>query len=55
MSERIVSTDLLDEFTIAGCACICYYDEIKWTLFASVTLESDFDSHKKCKFLVGGE
>jgi hypothetical protein len=54
MCQGIVSTNFLDELTITGCAGISYYNEIKWTLLASMTLKSDFDSHKKLKFLVGG-
>lgn len=45
--EGIVSTDLLDEFTIAGSPCICYYNEIEGTFFTPVSLESDLHRHKK--------
>jgi hypothetical protein len=47
VSEGIVGSNLLDEFAVARCARVSNYDEIKWTLLASVTLESDFNSHKK--------
>jgi hypothetical protein len=54
MCQGVVSSDLLNEFAIAWGTGISHDDEIEWTLLASVTLESDFDSHKKLKFLVGG-
>lgn len=44
--ERVVSTDLLDEFTITRRACIGYYDKIEGSLLGAMSLQSDFYWHK---------
>lgn len=46
-SQRIVSTDLLDEFTIPGRPGVGYYDEVKWSFLRPVALQSDFNWHLK--------
>ena len=46
-SKWIVSTDLLDEFTISWCTGVGNYDEVEWSLLRPVSLQSDFNWHFK--------
>jgi len=45
--ERIVRTDLLDEFTIPGRTGIGYYYEVEWPFLRPMALQSDFNWHLK--------
>jgi hypothetical protein len=47
VGQGVVRANFLNEFTIAGSTRIGYNDEVEWTLLASMSLETDFNSHKK--------
>ena len=49
---RIVSTNLLNKFTITWCSYVCNYDRVESVAFTSMSLQSDFCCHLIKMFLV---
>ena len=46
---RVVSTNLLNKFTITWCSYVCNYDRVESIAFTSMSLQSDFCCHlNKC-------